>query len=153
PDFVSNVLNPLSQSRDILFDSIDDVCPWSKKLMHGDFQETNIVIKNGAIRLLDFESCCIGEPSYDMVYLYTQYADSILPDYPAALKHLEIDQAQMDALESLSLISVLSWSIERLLNIALGRVEPNLVETKTQDKILRYVKNKSGRLHELLNTL
>ncbi|MHA1936225.1 MAG: aminoglycoside phosphotransferase family protein [Candidatus Thorarchaeota archaeon] len=153
PDFVSDILNPLSQSRNILLDYIDDVCPWSKKLMHGDLQETNIIVKEGAIRLLDLESCCIGEPSYDMVYLYTQYAGSILPDYPDVLKHLEIDHAQMDALESLSLISVLSWSIDRLLNIGLGRVEPNLVEIGIQDRILRYVKSKSDRLHELLITL
>ena len=103
--------------------------------------------------MLDLESCCIGEPSYDIVYLYTQQTTSTLSDYPAVRNHLDLDQVQIDSLESLALISVLSWSIERLLNITLGRVEHYLVDTGIQERILKYVNNKSARLNELLNAL
>ncbi|MHA2460904.1 MAG: aminoglycoside phosphotransferase family protein [Candidatus Thorarchaeota archaeon] len=153
PESVSDVLKRLSESRVLMLDSIDNVCPWSKKLIHGDLQETNIVVMDGSVRLLDLESCCIGEPSYDIVYLYTQHTTSTLSDYPAVRNHLDLDQVQIDSLESLALISVLSWSIERLLNITLGRVEHYLVDTGIHERILKYVKSKSARLNELLNAL
>ncbi|MHA2213822.1 MAG: aminoglycoside phosphotransferase family protein, partial [Candidatus Thorarchaeota archaeon] len=65
--------NQLKTSVDKFIETYNVSSSWSPGLMHGDLQESNIVLSEGA-KLLDLESCAYGDSRFDMVYLQTQHA-------------------------------------------------------------------------------
>jgi Ser/Thr protein kinase RdoA (MazF antagonist) len=112
--------------------------------MHGDLWEPNILFQDGAVLLLDFELCCIGDTLYDRAYLM-EASDGppvkSLPDFLSdeILRHIE-------GLRPVALMSLVSWSLERLVYMDAGIVEPNLTSPHIRENVVRYSRMKLSRL-------
>ena len=54
--------------------------PPQKCLLHGDFHENNIMVKDGELVLIDLDSMCIGSPLADFAQTYCSYKMPLPPE-------------------------------------------------------------------------
>ena len=54
--------------------------PPSKCLLHGDFHENNIMVRDGELVLIDLDSMCIGNPLADFAQTYCSYRMPLPPE-------------------------------------------------------------------------
>jgi len=126
---------------------IETLEPWSGTIMHGDLWEPNILIHDGRVRLLDFESCAYGDPLYDIAYLL-EASDNTPREEPPF--HLNIDQRnKVKSYRLVALMSLVGWSLDRLLFMDAGLVEQNLNTSKIKKSIIKYTRAKISRLSSL----
>ncbi|UCE09933.1 MAG: aminoglycoside phosphotransferase family protein [Candidatus Thorarchaeota archaeon] len=140
----------LKESVDRFLQRYADSISWMPGLMHGDFQESNIVIGEN-VKLLDLESCAYGDYRYDIVYLYTQHPSSqdLAPETRLTDTRLPTDD--WDMLACAALISVLAWSIEWLCNYGLSRHEAILLKGISKNEVATYFDRKLAWLQKLLS--
>ncbi|MFX1483636.1 MAG: aminoglycoside phosphotransferase family protein [Promethearchaeota archaeon] len=122
---------------------------WSSTIMHGDLWVPNIVLQPDRAFLLDFESCAYGNRLYDFAYLLET------PDVPLDTLVLDgllhpAEKAEVDALRSLAISFIICWSLERLLLMESGLVEPNLNTPEAHSSVETYTRSKISRLRELI---
>ena len=147
---LTGVLNSFDKAVEALSDSIDLSCAWSGKTMHGDLQESNLVFQSDRVLLLDLGSCCVGEPLFDLSYLFSQSADSNRHTLPKDFIKSSTRLGDIEALRPLGLVSAIGWSIAFLANLEKGRIEANLAERDTGLRVLAYVEDKVDWLNSLL---
>ncbi|MFX1606908.1 MAG: aminoglycoside phosphotransferase family protein [Promethearchaeota archaeon] len=144
-----------SQDVTELIETFDDVYPkvlsftdsagdWSPSLMHGDLWIPNIVFQSGNVVLLDFEACAYGNHLYDLAYLL-ETPVSTTDNLPPGLS-LPEEMEEVNSLKPLVLAFLVEWSIERLLSMESGLVEPNLATAESKTAIIEYVRSKTSRL-------
>ena len=127
----------------------DSLGSWSPSIMHGDLWIPNIVFKSGHITLLDFEACAYGNPLFDLAYLL-ETPVSIFTDKIPGLVCLE-DTDEVNSLRPLVVAFLVSWSLERLLSMESGLVEPNLDTLENRSALIDYTLSKMTRLKTLLS--
>jgi aminoglycoside phosphotransferase (APT) family kinase protein len=122
---------------------------WSGKVMHGDLWEPNMLFDNGKVILLDFESCCYGDPIYDLAYLLEASDNPPTDNNPLSLNTDQRNHVTNYRL--VALLSLIGWSLNRLLVMNAGLVEKNLNTPEIKDSIAKYTRAKISRLISLTN--
>lgn len=146
---VMALVSSFQEHHKILSPKIERLEEWSRALMHGDLWEPNILFRDGKVCLLDFEFCSYGDPIYDLAYLLEAKENSLtdrLPDilYADYLK-------DVNSYRPIALIALISWSLDRLLFMDAGHVEPNLNTPLIKKNMLRYTHAKISRLISITN--
>ncbi|MFW9964131.1 MAG: aminoglycoside phosphotransferase family protein [Candidatus Sifarchaeia archaeon] len=126
----------------------DKLDRWSELVMHGDLWVPNIVLQSGKIILLDFEACAYGNQFYDLAYLLETPAN-VSEHIPTGLVSAE-DTDEVKKLRPLAVSHLIGWSLERLLSMESGLVEPNLNTKESRTAIIDYTHAKLFRLKALL---
>ena len=115
---------------------------WSGDVMHGDLWIPNIVFRQSQeVLLLDFDACAIGDSRYDLSYLLEGKRIDNIPDLIP-----DEDLIIVNKLRPLVLCYIIGWSIERLLSMESGIVEPNLNTPRIRKELLGYVESNITRL-------
>ena len=122
--------------------------PWPFELMHGDLWAPNIVFRKGTAVLLDLESCAYGSRSFDLAYLLEADAEAS-QDLPEGLV-LPEEMKEVNKLRPPAVAYLILWSIERLLAMDAGFIEPNLTTQSIRSALINYARSKISRLSSLL---
>jgi aminoglycoside phosphotransferase (APT) family kinase protein len=61
----------LSYEDAALLRQVIDAIPEKNTLLHGDFQEGNVMVQNGELMLIDLDYICVGNPLYDCLFSYS----------------------------------------------------------------------------------
>jgi aminoglycoside phosphotransferase (APT) family kinase protein len=122
---------------------------WSGKLMHGDLWIPNVIFRSGhhAI-LLDLEACAYGDPLYDLASLLEVHVNTVTEKLPLLIQ--KEDCMNVNLLRPVVLSYVIDWSLERLLSMESGIVEPNLNTTAIYNMLVAYTREKIDRLTTLI---
>ena len=83
-------------SEEIKREFIDflDTFPGKGTVLHGDYHENNMMIRDGELILIDMDSLCIGSPLFEFQQSFAVYrADNIPADWRDKL-HYSKDEAQ-----------------------------------------------------------
>ena len=126
----------------------DSLGGWSPTIMHGDLWVPNIVLQTDKVVLLDFEACAYGTPFYDLAYLLETPVSTSEYELPGFLS--PDDEDAVDSLRPLVVAYLVNWSLERLLSMESGLIEPNLSTIESRSAIIGYVHSKISRLKTLL---
>ena len=146
------VLSLVSEFRDCctkLSPKIEMLEEWSRTLMHGDLWEPNILFQDGKVCLLDFELSSYGDPIYDLAYLLEAQERPLADKFPDVL-YAECLQ-RVNSYRPVALIALISWSLDRLLYMDAGHVEPSLGTPTIKKNMLRYTHAKMSRLASITN--
>ena len=127
----------------------DSLGPWPLGLMHGDLWAPNIVFRKETAILLDLESCAYGSRFFDLAYLLEADAEAS-QDLPEGLVLLE-EMEEVDRLRPPAIAYLILWSIERLLSIDAGFIEPSLTTQRIRSALVDYTHSKISRLSSLLS--
>jgi thiamine kinase-like enzyme len=148
-----------SQEVAVLIDSFNEIYPevlsytdslgvWRPTIMHGDLWAPNIVLHSGKAVLLDFEACAYGSSLYDFAYLLET---PVIESVDKLVGLLSPDDADgVNSLRPLVVSFLVTWSLERLMSMESGLVEPNLSTTESKSAIIGYVRSKISRLKTLI---
>ncbi len=129
--------------------TISDDVPWVCSFMHGDLQESNIILRNGGIAFIDFENSARGDPLLDIAYLYHQHPVSLDPTgFP--LVHGE-DSKRLKAMVPLALASIVSWCVDYLWHIQNCTLDSTLVTPDLFSRVLQYTRTKLDNLSATIN--
>ncbi len=121
---------------------------WPCDIMHGDFQEANVVFTESKAVLLDFEETCIGNSLFDIAYLLVQNPLHNLTDkIPSILS--EGKERRIRGLFPLALLSVISWTIRRIVQTKSRAIEESLADSHTVKDLEVYLHSKM-RAFEIL---
>ncbi len=126
----------------------DSLGTWNSSVMHGDLWGPNIVIQSKRAVLLDFEACAMGNRIYDFAYILETEINSSID----LLSNL-LDADEMNIVSSYRVVAstyMIIWSIERLLSMDAGLVEPNLNTKESWSNFIRWTRPKITRLKEIL---
>ncbi len=144
---VRNLASAFLRRHEWLSPQIEVLGEWSGTIMHGDLWEPNILLHAGRAVLLDMESCSYGDPIFDLAYLLEASDNPPLKEPPPLLYADTIER--VNPLRTVALTSVISWSLDRLLFMDAGLVEPSLASAQTRADIIRFVHTKLSRLASL----
>ncbi|MDF1540591.1 MAG: aminoglycoside phosphotransferase family protein [Candidatus Thorarchaeota archaeon] len=147
----------LRDSLDLFMANVQDVkdiisdASWNPVTIHGDLYERNIVFQADRVVLLDLDECCVADKFYDLVYLFTQSytTERIRRDHYAKKG---IADGHWHNLELVALVSVISWSFKWLIEMMLGRSEPNLEKIVNIPEVEDYVNDKMRLLSNIIQT-
>jgi aminoglycoside phosphotransferase (APT) family kinase protein len=120
---------------------------WSQTTIHGDLWEPNILFHKGGVLLLDFELCCVGDPIYDLAYLMEASDSPQTASIPDLISNETMER--MNELRPVVLMSLVSWSLERLISMDAGIVEANLTSPQIRENIIQYSRMKLARIEML----
>lgn len=91
PPFKSMFSNLLEMCKDYLTEEefaemieFLDVFNKGNCVLHGDFHENNIIVRDDEFKLIDLDSMCIGNPLFDFVQSYCTYKAPIPEEYKKA---------------------------------------------------------------------
>lgn len=59
--------------------------PFGNVLLHGDFHENNIIVKEDAFYLIDLDSVCVGSPLFEFLQIFCVYQNEIPKEMQEAL--------------------------------------------------------------------
>lgn len=136
-----NSLFPKIESR------MDIIGFWSGDVMHGDLWIPNIMFRNSVESLiLDFDMCAYGDSRYDLCRLME--GEDIEENIPTLIPDEDLNF--VNSLRPLAVAFIIDWSLERLLSMESGIVEPNLNTDDIRGGILGYAQEKINRLKLLL---
>ncbi len=130
--------------------NMDASCVWSEKTMHGDLQESNIVLQRDRVLLLDLGSCCVGEPLFDLAYLISQVEGARDHRVQGGVFAKSAEASKIEALVPLALASAIGWSIGFLANLEREMIEPDLVTPDVGTRVAAYVNQKMDYLRSYL---
>ncbi len=127
----------------------DSLGAWSPSVMHGDLWIPNVIFDSGKVTLLDFEACAYGSHLYDLAYLL---------ESPVGITENEIsglirpeEKNPVNNLRPTVVAFLVEWTLERLLSMESGLVEPNLTTTESRSALIGYARSKTTRLKTLLS--
>ncbi len=146
---LSQLITSYTKTYDTLLSYADSLASWSSSIMHGDLWTPNIIIKSGKVVLLDFETCAYGDRIYDLACLLEPFNNPPLNNFPGLVNSVELDGA--NSLRPIAVSFLVAWSLERLLSMESGLVEPNLVSTEVRSSLINYIKSKMFRLKSFLD--
>ncbi len=114
---------------------------WPCDVMHGDFQEANVVFTESKAVLLDFEETCIGNSLFDIAYLLVQNPlHNLMDRIPSVLSNGK--ERRIRELFPLALLSVISWTIRRIVHAQSGAIEESLADTHAVKDLEVYLRSK-----------
>lgn len=153
-------LSNRSQEVAVLIDSFNEIYPnvlsyadsldvWVPSIMHGDLWIPNIILESGKVTLLDFEACAYGTPLYDLAYFLETLVSASYAKLPGLLNPEDVDE--VNSLRPLVVAFLVNWSLERLLSMESGLVEPNISSPVRRSAVIGYTRSKITRLKTLLH--
>jgi thiamine kinase-like enzyme len=143
-------VNSFGQAVKELGRNIDASCVWSGKTMHGDLQESNLVLQKDGVLLLDVGSCCVGEPLFDLAYLISQSEGSRGHHASESVFDRLAEASKIESLIPLALSSAIGWSIGFLVNLERKMIEPGLVSPDVGPRVAAYISQKMDYLSSYL---
>ena len=155
-------LSNSSQEVGLLIDTFNEIYPevlsdtdslggWSPTIMHGDLWVPNIILQSEKAILLDFEACAYGNQYYDVAYLLESPASTYVEELPGLLRPDEEDE--VNNLRPLAVAFLIDWSLERLLSMESGLIEPNLSTVDSRSVVIDYARTKISRLKTIMSHL
>ncbi|MFW9910180.1 MAG: aminoglycoside phosphotransferase family protein [Candidatus Thorarchaeota archaeon] len=141
---VLSLVSTFQEHHARLSPEIETLEKWSRTLMHGDLWEPNILFQDGKVYLLDFEQSSYGDPIYDLAYLL-EAQEKPLADKPPDVLYVDCSK-RANSYRPVALIALISWSLDRLLYMDAGHVEPSLSTPTIKKNMLRYTRAKMSRL-------
>ena len=126
----------------------DSLRTWPSELMHGDLWAPNIVFRKGTAILLDLESCAYGSRFFDLAYLIEADAGAS-QDLPEGLV-LPEETEEVNRLRPPLIAYLILWSLERLLSMEAGLLEPSLTTKRIRSALIDYILSKITRLRSIL---
>jgi aminoglycoside phosphotransferase (APT) family kinase protein len=132
------------QKYDAIGQRVATLESWSQATMHGDLWGPNILFHKGGVLLLDFELCCIGDPLYDLAYLMEASDSPQAASIPDLISNETMER--INELRPVVLMSLVGWSLERLISMDAGIVEANLISPRIRENIIQYSKTKLTRI-------
>jgi aminoglycoside phosphotransferase (APT) family kinase protein len=144
---VDELIDSFNRLYPDLLSFTDSLGTWSPSIMHGDLWIPNIVFQSGNVILLDFEACAFGNHLYDLAYLL-ETPVSTTENIPTRLI-LPEDVDEVNSLRPLVLAFLVEWSLERLLSMESGLVEPNIATPESRSALIGYIHSKISRLKEI----
>ena len=148
-EFVRDIAKEFLTINERLLEHADSL-EWAQKTMHGDLHEPNIIFQTDNVILLDFEACCLGTPSFDIAYLFTQSQISESPEYPECIVADYVNKTKLAEMEPLALFSAIAWTLERFINLEKKMVEPNLSGIELKQAHAVYLQTKIPLLKKML---
>ncbi len=129
---------------------LDATCEWGPlRMVHGDLQEANILLlPHGQAKLLDFESCFMGEPAFDLAYIVCQRPGLNPEAAPPSLSSMD-ESARARDLIPLALMSVICWSISYLSWSERGCIERIIEQQHPPAEVLDYIEEKLRHIERL----
>ncbi|MHA2140522.1 MAG: aminoglycoside phosphotransferase family protein [Candidatus Thorarchaeota archaeon] len=146
---LSQLITSYTKTHDTLLSYANSLDSWSSSIMHGDLWTPNILMKNGKVVLLDFEACAYGDRFFDLACLLEPFNNPPLSNHPRLVNSDELDD--VDSLRPIANSYLITWSLERLLSMESGLVEPNLASTEVRSSLIEYINSKMIRLKSLLD--
>jgi aminoglycoside phosphotransferase (APT) family kinase protein len=128
----------------------DSLGEWPQSLMHGDLWIPNIIFQADRVRLLDFEDSAYGHHLYDIAYLLETPECSSESQASSIIPKGEIEA--VNALRPVAVAYIINWSLERLMSMESGFVEPNLSTEQIRTAVIGYTRSKITRLKTLLSS-
>jgi aminoglycoside phosphotransferase (APT) family kinase protein len=122
--------------------------PWSLGLMHGDLWAPNIVFRKGTVVLLDLESCAYGSCFFDLAYLLEADAKASQNLAKGLVSREEIED--VNGLRPPVIAYLILWSLERLLTMEAGLLDPSLTAQRIRTALIDYTRSKISRLSSIL---
>jgi aminoglycoside/choline kinase family phosphotransferase len=140
--------------------------PISDYLMHRDFQSQNIYIKNGRIRIIDFQSARIGPLTYDLSALLRDAYVQIPPEQEKALlvyymqkikaRGLQFDETEFSLAYELTCLQRNMQALGAFANLSLNRGKPHFKQYIPRGlELLKYglQKKSFSELDELVSNI
>ena len=80
PDIRENTILLVRSIRDLLPErdwkkllDLDEAIPPDNHMVHGDYHTKNLVVQDGEVLLIDMDTLSVGNPIFDLVYMFTAY--------------------------------------------------------------------------------
>jgi len=150
---VSNEVKILIETCENLYPDVlsytDALGDWPQTFMHGDLWIPNVIFQQDKVRLLDFEDAAYGHHLYDLAYLL-ETPESASESHALGLIHPE-DLDAANELRPVAVAYIINWSLERLLSMESGLIEPNLTTEQSRTAVIGYTRGKINRLKTLLS--
>jgi len=127
---------------------VDSLGAWTPSLMHGDLWIPNIIFQNGKVILLDFEDSAYGNHLYDLAFLL-ETPDAVSEQTPLGIVRSD-EMGEVNDLRVVAVSYIVNWSLDRLLSMESGLVEPNLSSDESRSAVIGYTRGKLSRLNALL---
>ncbi|TFG04097.1 aminoglycoside phosphotransferase family protein [Candidatus Thorarchaeota archaeon] len=121
---------------------------WPKDVMHGDLQEPNIVFTESEVMFIDLEETSIGESLYDIAYLVVQNPKHG-PTRKIPSQLARDDEPRIRQLMPLALLSVIAWTLDRIVRTEAGVLEESLGRPTTSEVLRSYLNSKMLHYEEL----
>ena len=148
----STELNALIDSFNLLHPELssyaDELGGWESTVMHGDLWIPNLVFQADNVIVLDFEDCAYGNHLYDLAFLL-ETPESTVENLPPGIV-LPEEADDVDDLRPIAVAYIINWSLERLLSMEAGFVEPNISTEKSRSAVTAYTRSKIKRMKTLL---
>jgi aminoglycoside phosphotransferase (APT) family kinase protein len=145
---VGTLIDKMKKMSPDILSFVDSLGVWTPTLMHGDLWIPNIVFQTGKVILLDFEDSAYGNHLYDLAFLL-ETPNAVSEKTPSGI----IRSDEMEEVNDLRVVAVsyiVNWSLDRLLSMESGLVEPNLSSEESRSAIIGYTRGKISRLKALL---
>ncbi len=146
---VAGLIDQVSEIYPLVLSYTDSLGEWKHSVMHGDLWVPNIVLHSEGVTLLDFEACAFGSSFYDLAYLFETTVHT--PEDINSFFLSSDDEHKVNSLLPLVLSFLIEWSLERLLSMEAGMVEPNLDTPRIRTSILDYTRLKMSKLRSILS--
>ncbi len=127
--------------------------PWPLNLMHGDFQLGNIVFSGNKITFLDFEECALGNSLYDLAYILMESEQTSKQISVLKSMLLGIDESDFSNMCNLALFFIITWTVERLIQIEHNIVESFLSSKQVVSQMNEYLNSKIHLLNQPLHNI
>lgn len=136
-----------------------DSFPGGKTVLHGDFHENNIMVREGEFILLDLDSLCIGSPVFEFQQSFTTYRNEIPEEWKKKLRYS--DEEAKDFIraflgsyfetEDVEILEQYDYVFTRLaqLNLFAAKILQAPPETDPE-KLYDYVKEGLPKMRELI---
>lgn len=117
---------------------------WTNSTIHGDLRLSNILFQDNQALLLDWAHCSRASHLFDFAYFCIEpmKEQRFQTETPFKLEKHET----RNRMEALALVSVLSWTIERLYYVELDMVDPFLLDSDLPVSLITYAKSKQRKL-------
>jgi aminoglycoside phosphotransferase (APT) family kinase protein len=145
---VGQLIDTFNEIYPEVLSDTDSLGSWQSSTMHGDLWVPNIILQSEKAILLDFEACVYGNQFYDLAYLLESPASTSVEKLPGLLCPDEEDE--VNNLRPLAVAFLIDWSLERLLSMESGLMEPNLSTMVSRSVVIDYVRTKISRIKEIL---
>ncbi|MBD3406508.1 MAG: phosphotransferase [Candidatus Lokiarchaeota archaeon] len=134
-----------------LVQAYSDCSGWKTQVIHGDFQETNIIFHNQQVSFIDVGSLCKGSPLFDIAYLYSQSLGPIR-DYSRSLLLSTEQLKKFRLIVPIALFSAITWTLIRLLDIESKRIVPVFAQSMDKIALKHYLIEKISQVEYLIRS-
>lgn len=90
----------LSHEDAELMRQVVDAIPETMTLLHGDFHEGNVMVRDGELMLIDLDNVCVGNPLYDFMSSYSLRKVAVTSDPQMARASMNLEPELIPVMDS-----------------------------------------------------